>query len=415
MEPELTKRILATVDDEEIINLEQSLVRIPSFTYEEAELADYLAEYMSAAGIEVEMHEVVDPFDDSRKSKQPVGRIRGNGTGQSLMFNGHMDHQVMAGNWKRDPFGGEIEGDWLYGRGAIDEKGGVTGLVIAGIAIAKAGLQLRGDLLLCPVMGHKSGGVGTKHNLEHDIQADLCINTETTDLGVITTGVGVVRAHITFRGRPVHFNSPQEKKAKAVFPIPQMARLITRLETDIQPILPGGWLAFEPDPELPGFPQIRVDGIESQFAPDNYCRLDVQIRTVPGQNAETIQRDLERLVAEVSKEGPKIEAEFEVPPLGGFDFPPYKIPSNHALPKNLAHWHEFVSGHSAIVGAGPRLGACGDANFLANAGMPTVQYGPGSIAEYDTWPAADERIKIDDLLVSARTMMLAAADICGVQ
>ena len=218
MEPEWTKRILATVDDEEIINLEQSLVRIPSFTYEEAELADYLAEYMSAAGIEVEMQEVVDPFDSSRKSKQPVGRIRGNGTGQSLMFNGHMDHQVMAGNWKRDPFGGEIEGDWLYGRGAIDEKGGVTGLVIAGIAIAKAGLQLRGDLLLCPVMGHKSGGVGTKHNLEHDIQADLCINTETTDLGIITHWCWGSARTYNLQGSPGPFQFASREKGKSCIP-----------------------------------------------------------------------------------------------------------------------------------------------------------------------------------------------------
>jgi acetylornithine deacetylase/succinyl-diaminopimelate desuccinylase-like protein len=73
-----------------------------------------------------------------------------------------------------------------------------------------------------------------------------------------------------------------------------------------------------------------------------------------------------------------------------------------------------MSGKPADVGCGPRLGAVGDANYIANTGVATVQYGPGGIAEYEQWPAINERIKIEDLLVGARTMSLTAAEICGV-
>ena len=175
----------------------------------------------------------------------------------------------------------------------------------------------------------------------------------------------------------------------------------------------GGWLTFTPEPDLPGYPQLKSDAIESQSVPENYCMLNFQIRLVPGQDAATVRTDLERLIADMNAGGAQIDAVLEVPPHGGWNWPPYKTPRDHQLPTVLAKWHEFVSGKPADVGCGPRLGAVGDANFLANAGTVAVQYGPGSIAEYDQWPAINERLKIEDLLIGARTMTLAAVEICG--
>jgi acetylornithine deacetylase/succinyl-diaminopimelate desuccinylase-like protein len=286
-------------------------------------------------------------------------------------------------------------------------------MLTAAEAMKKWAIKLKGDLILCPVMGHKSGGIGTKHHIKSNLSADFCINTETTDLGIITVGVGVVRIHITFKGRPVHFSSIDEKKDQSAFPIQQMAKFITHLGEDVRPIAPDSWLTFETEPDLPGYPQLSVDGIESQYAPENYCKLNMQIRLVPGQSAATVKSDLEQLLSALSKEVPNVEASLQVPPMGGWDFPPYRISKDHILATTLARWHEHVSGKPADIGAGPRLGACGDANFLANNGVPTVQYGPGGIAEYDQWPAINERIRIDDLLIGARTMSLTAAELCG--
>jgi acetylornithine deacetylase/succinyl-diaminopimelate desuccinylase-like protein len=412
MNTEIRDRVLAAIDEQAVIDLEQAIVRIPSLTYEEAPLAEYLADYMRDAGIEVELHEVVDPFGSGRASKQPVGIIRGDGSGPSLMFNGHMDHNPLAGTWTRDPYSGDIEGDWLHGRGSIDEKGGVTDLVIAGVAIKKSGLKLKGDLLLCPVMGHKSGAIGTLYLMQQGILADRVINTENTNLGIATRGVGVVVAQITFLGRTVPRAAPPEERAKLANPIEKLAKFVMALGVPQRPMQPGEWMTFEPDPELPGFPRFNLDRLEHEWVPENYCRLNMQVRLVPGQNADTLRADLERLVEGLREDDPNLQVELEVPPLGGWNWPPYAVSEGLPFIATLAKWHEHIMGEPPEISAQPRLGAVGDAGFLGDAGIPVVQYGPGNSGIFKQWPTPDERIYLPDLIAGAKIMALTAAELC---
>ena len=413
MDKEIINKVLGAVSDEEIISLEQEAVRIPSFTYEEAKLAEYLADYLDNEGIEVDLLDVEDPFGSGRNSKQPVGIIRGDGSGTSLMFNGHMDHNPLVEGWTYDPFGGEIVGDYLYGRGSIDEKGGVVNLIIAGVALKRSGLRLKGDLLLCPVMGHKSGGIGTQHNLDKGIVSDVIINTESSGSGIASCGVGVVVARVTIHGKSVHFRTPEPHKSQAINPIAKLNKLISALGPNQRPVPEGGWLSFKADPDLPGYPQFSLDSISSEKYPNFDCTLQMQIRLIPGQNASTVHGDLKALLEQLYAEDPYFRYTLEVPPKGAWNFAPYKVSPEEPFVQSLIKAHEYVNGQPPVVGSEPRLGACGDANILANAGIPTVQYGPGSGRAHQQWPTADERIFIPELLAGARTMSLAAAEICG--
>ena len=64
----------------------------------------------------------------TQRGRPNVGaRLKGSGTGRSLVLSGHID-TVPKGTlpWTRDPFGGEVEGNHLFGRGSNDMKGGVA-------------------------------------------------------------------------------------------------------------------------------------------------------------------------------------------------------------------------------------------------------------------------------------------------
>ena len=84
----------------------------------ELQVARYLDSTLKAAGIETHL------FEPTPGRGALVARIKGNGTKQPVMIMAHMDVVgVERAHWSVDPFAAEIKGDYLYGRGAIDDKG----------------------------------------------------------------------------------------------------------------------------------------------------------------------------------------------------------------------------------------------------------------------------------------------------
>src|SRR2546428_686670 len=145
------KKIVAGISDEQVLKLEQAAIRIPSTTFEEGTLADYLANHMSDLGLDVEMLDVTHWAKPGKKTRQPIARLRGTGGGRSLMLNGHMDPGVEMSGWSVDPYGAKFEDGWVWGMGAHDDKGGVVAAICAVEAIVRAGVRLRGDVVVCPV------------------------------------------------------------------------------------------------------------------------------------------------------------------------------------------------------------------------------------------------------------------------
>ena len=86
-----TAPAIAAVDERRILDLEQRSIRISSPTFQEGEIADLYAHAMADIGLEVEMMEILHPQDPTKKSRQPIGRLRGSGAGPTLLLNGHME------------------------------------------------------------------------------------------------------------------------------------------------------------------------------------------------------------------------------------------------------------------------------------------------------------------------------------
>src|SRR3989441_3867469 len=173
MAGDLTDSILGRVTDEQVLALEQAAIRIPSTTFEEQRIADHFANYLSDIGLKVEMLEVTHPAKPGKKTRQPIGRLAGTGGGPSLMLNGHMDPGVEMSGWTVDPYGAKFEDGWVWGMGAHDDKGGVGAAICAVEAIVRAGVRLRGDVVVCPVVAHKLGGAGTRALMATGLRTDL--------------------------------------------------------------------------------------------------------------------------------------------------------------------------------------------------------------------------------------------------
>jgi acetylornithine deacetylase len=422
-------------------DLEVSAVRIPSPSFHEHDVADLFASAMRKIGLEVLMVEVPHPFRKNVATRQPVGVLKGTSAGPTLMLNGHMDHNQVEGKWDRHPFSGDFVDGFIHGRGAQDDKGGIVASIVAAKALIESEVQLAGDIWVCPVAGHKSGALGTKELLKTGWKPNYCINTENTGNGLATASVGVVECDIKVRGTPVHFGMRNEVKARTWNPIDQIAFVATSLGRSLTFLGENSWITFTPHPQLPEYPALILDEISStrfmatvpedssttsavsaqmSSMPESLAYLEFQIRTVPGQSAETIRRDLERHLAKLQERYPLLDVvELNVPTSNpyykGWDFPPFETPLNSRLVLAVASGHRDTFGVEPVVGGKPRLGAVGDGNFLAAAGVAVVQYGPGDPWSYDTEPAVNETIALKDIVNCAKTIALASIRLLGIK
>ena len=417
-------RIADRISDRQVLALEQAAIRIPSTTFEEGALADHLARYMSEVGLDVEMMEVTHPAKPGKRTRQPIGRLRGTGGGPSLMLNGHMDPGVEMSGWSVDPYCAKFEDGWVWGMGAHDDKGGVVAAICAVEAIVRAGVRLRGDVLVCPVVAHKLGGAGTRALLKRGVRADMAINMEHSALTIANVCVGIVMVRVRTRSPELFFRSSAEAKAAYQNPIEQQCRIIQRIGPSLEPIPRGGWLTFMPHPELPGFPTHTFDTIHKEhYYQPNYTGMSsresemiFQIRTVPGQTLDSVRADVHRLLASIARESPTLDYEVTIPAPGseeGWCQDPMEIARDHPLVTAVAEGHRLASGTDAVVGGWGRLGNVGDGNILSAAGIPSVQYGAGDIRTYKEWPTPDERVKLSDLITAARAIAYATYRLCG--
>jgi acetylornithine deacetylase len=411
------KAVLEAVDAERVLALEQGCVRIPSDTYEEGPVADFFGAYMESIGLEVEMMEVVDPFGSGQRSRQPVGILRGAGGGKSLMLNGHMDHNPVVGEWDKDPYSGDFDGTWIYGRGCQDDKGGIVSAISTAEALLKSGLRLKGDLIVCPVVAHKSGAIGTLALLDRGIKPDYAINTENSGNGLATVTVGALKGELHAYATQTHAHSSADRLARYTSRIEQIAQMISALGPAERRIPEGSWLRYEPSEDLPDFPIIHFDRIVD-VPLEGRTTLEFHLRTVPGMTKEAVIADIERLVRELEQQNPNVDLRLDVPPKEGkygpgWDWAPVKIAEDDPLPRSVFEAHERVTGGPPLTGAEPRLGAVGDASFLQRAGVKTVLYGPGDIRTFKVWPTPDERVSLEELVVAAQVYALAAIDLCG--
>lgn len=426
MEPRF-RDLLSAVGDDEIVALETRLVAIPSYTTEEAELAECIADYLNDQGVEVGLQRV--PFPGNRKSARTksynvIGRIRGDGSGPSLMFNGHMDHGPLEGRrgedlsrWARAPFQPVVEGGFLYGKGCQDEKGGLCAMLVAIVAIRRVGLRLCGDLMVTPVCGHKTHSAGTRHLVDSGLRADMAINTENSGNAIVPCHVGVLTATIDLEGDHPH-PTPRRRFPGAAWqpsPFERVRRVLDALGPESAPYRAGGWLRFVPHPAFPDFPWHHVDDVESH----GFTRKTIHLwyHTPPGVTAESLKEDLERLLAGLADGDPGFQARVETRAFG----PAMETRFDAPVVQTLARWHQEVSGEPPVIGAEPRYGLYGDGSVLSQAGITSVVYGPGGgLTDLDhQWRVLqgleppDERIPVRDLVVAARVCTLVAADICG--
>lgn len=411
MVQELQQRVLAAIDENEMIDLAKSLCEFPSFKTEETEAARFLADYLSQRGYDVQLQEV----DPGRF--QTIATLNGTGGGKSLMFNGHIDIDPIADGWKRDPWKPVVEGDRLYGGGIRNMKSGDASMIQAAEAIRKAGVRLKGDLVIACVVGELQGGVGTTYLCQHGPLTDMAVVTEPHGAhNIMTIHAGVVAMAVHTKGRSRHTS----RKGDHIDAIEKMYKAITAIN-NIE-------LTYTRRPDLPDLPLVNVGVIIGgmgrgydlkgpNFSSD-FCTVLVDIRTLPGMSSESVVADLRRALDRIKAEDKDFDYEIEMPPPPFFKvnrvvMEPFELPQGEYIIDAVRRQYRTVTGKEPekIGVVLPNSYTGNDTCHLWKAGVPCVLFGPRGRSESSEIP--DEFTPISEMTLVARVLALTALDVCN--
>jgi len=361
--------------------LAQSLIRCPSVTPVEGGALAFMAQVLGDAGFEV--HRPVfsqpgTPDVENFYARFGVGR-------PYLLFAGHTD-VVPPGDperWQHDPFGGVVEDGYLYGRGAVDMKGGVACMMAAALQFLDATPDFSGSIGFL-VTGDEEGPAvnGTTKLLhwahERGERFDHCILGEPTNPQALGEMVkigrrGSLTGHLLVQGRQGHVAYPH----LADNPITGLMRLIAALKAEP---LDEGTTRF--DASNLEVTTVDVGNRTSNVIPDQ-ARASFNIRFSDRWTPQTLEAELRRRLREAA--GNAVRFTLELEPTNAVAF----LTEPDAFIERLSDAIEAETGRRPALST---TGGTSDARFIKSY-CPVVEFGLVSQSMH----GIDERVPVADL------------------
>jgi acetylornithine deacetylase len=412
LDAKLISRINAEVREEEIVAMASDVINIPSPTGEELHMAEYMQSALQQLGLNVTWQEV----EEGRANV--VGRWTGSGGGKNLMFNGHMD----TSNTGREDFltgigykpSAVVKNGFIYGLGIYNMKGALVCYTHAVKALQRAGVKLKGDVIIAAVAGeiektqwgdfkgkeYRGYGFGTHYLVNHGVLPDMCILGEPTDMHVVLEHFGSMWVRISCTGIYVHtaFCEGREEMNS-----------IRRMHELMEAILK--WIAnWEKNAAHGGKKAlVNLGGIRGGHAwrasrtPEK-TDLFLDVRVPPTIPMNDARRNIQQMFLELEKKHPDWGLEFET----YVSVPGARISEDHEMIKAIEANHECVMGERPDREV---VTWCSDASVLSRYGIETVNYGPSSGPR----DKEGEKVQIKTLVDITKIYALVAAELCGVQ
>jgi len=172
-----------------LFELTRKLISIPSISGDEKAVAEFIAEYLSAAGFDVELQ-------DAAEARPNVYARRGD---PEVVLSTHTDTVPPYVEFREDDA-------YIYGRGACDTKGIISAMIKAAEALTDAKVT---DFGLLFVVGEEAGSVGARVANSIPNRCRYLINGEPTESKLALGSKGSLRAVLRAKGRAAHSAYPE--------------------------------------------------------------------------------------------------------------------------------------------------------------------------------------------------------------
>jgi len=371
----------------------QELVRIPTQNPpgNEKGCAEYIFNHLKEWGVESEM--VFEPYTHR---PQVVATVQGREPGRTLILNGHMDvvPEGSRSQWEEDPFGGILKEGRIYGRGSSDMKGALAVMMSLAKLLHEKGLP-RGKLILQFVIGEETGEPGTKDLLtKRRIKGDYGIVLEPTSLRVATAVKGLAWFRVTLTGRPVHA-SISERGINAIEKALKLGEKLLeydrQLRTHIHPLLGSQKCTLT----------MINGGTKENVVPES-CTLLLDRRFNPDETPSDAESEIRVILDQLGSRDSDFKYQLERTMV----YEPAEILVDSTIAQVLRKYASQVSGISKEPFG--MVASTDVRNFINDAGIPAVNFGPGDIQQPHTF---NESIEVQQVIDCAKILILSMAEL----
>ena len=374
--------------------------------YLEGRVTDYLVQRFTAAGIPWARQSVAPGRDNV------VARLEATvPDAPVILWDAHQD-TVPAEGMTIEPFTPLVRDGRMYGRGACDVKGGMAAMLVALDHLRASPLPRRATVVFSATVNEEFGFGGSRALVRlwgaaapasGDAAARqlvggrpaVAIVAEPTGLDLVVQHKGAVRWRIRIRGRACHSSFP-EQGANAIYPAGRVIVAIESLSAEL--------LGRCPDHPC-GPPTLNLGTIHGgagvNLVPD-LAVLEVERRVLPGESPVAAR---DEVIARIAAASGAATVEHDPPFLESAGL------ADASTDPTAAGWIEALTAAVRAGGAVARRTAARygtNASVFAEAGVPSVVFGPGSIAQAHT---ADEWVELAQ--VDAAAAALAATVTAG--
>jgi acetylornithine deacetylase len=350
----------------------------------EAQAAAAAACEMRRFGLDVALEEA------SPGRPNAIGVLEGRGPGPALVLCGHLDTVGVTG--MDAPFDPVLRDGRVYGRGSQDMKGGVAAMIGAARLLAERGGLAAGRLIVAAVADEECESLGVQAFVAR-WRADAAVVTEPTDLDIGVAHKGFAWVEVTTEGRAAHGSRPADGRDAIL----RMGRVLVRLESLDRALGAGPRHALVGPPSLHA--SLISGGRELSSYPD-HCALQMERRTIPGEDSRVALPEVERVLDALRGEDPEFAASARY--VTGRAA--YEIDGDHPLVAALGDAARSVGLASNRVG----VSFWADSAILGGAGIPAVLFGPGGAGLH----GLEEYVRVDDVLACQEALAGLAGAYC---
>jgi len=371
--------------ENEIISFLRDIVALQSLSGQEEAVVRRIAAEMKKVGFD---EVTIDPLGNV------MGRV-GDGP-RVLAFDAHIDTVDVTDpdQWDCDPFIGKLEDGKVFGRGAVDQKAGMAGMVYAGSVMKELGLLDGVQVwMVGSVMEEDCDGLCWNYILaEKALAPELVVSTEPTGLRINRGQRGRMEIRVRVKGRSCHGSMPHLGD-NAIYKIAPAVQAIEKLNDRLK------------DDAFLGKGTCTVSWIGSRgpslcAVPDE-AEFHIDRRLTVGETRESALAEVEAAMADAGVEAEVFTLVYEEKAWTGLVYPMDKYYPTWVLDEGHPALAAAGRAYTRVTGREPEVSrwtfSTNGVAIMGLHGVPCFGFGPG---QEEVAHSANEYVPVEDVLTA---------------